>query len=299
MAETAAARALRLIDLVPYLVSNPGVSVKETATKFGVSVAELLKDLDLLFVCGLPGYTPLELIDLSVEDGVISIRDPQNLEAPRRFSEGEALVMRVALSALEDLLPATKKESVRKLREKLSKLYSAEIPEDALFYQGDPSKEKMRKIEASIKTGKKLKITYLNPLRGERTNRAISVIRVKAEPKRTLIDAWCDASNGVRTFNLGQIEELEVTKDPIEVQENLKSDELLVAKLRADSNSYFVAENQAQLRKVSEGYEIEIFQPEWLVRKVLAEGGSAQLVEPIELSLRVKDLARKALALYS
>ncbi|MFM7873555.1 MAG: hypothetical protein ACKO8Y_02915, partial [Actinomycetota bacterium] len=78
MAETAAARALRLIDLVPYLVSNPGVSVKETATKFGISVAELLKDLDLLFVCGLPGYTPLELIDLSVEDGVISIRDPQN-----------------------------------------------------------------------------------------------------------------------------------------------------------------------------------------------------------------------------
>ncbi|MFM7623510.1 MAG: WYL domain-containing protein [Actinomycetota bacterium] len=299
MAETAAARALRLIDLVPYLVSNPGISVKETATKFGVSVAELLKDLDLLFVCGLPGYTPLELIDLSVEDGVISIRDPQNLEAPRRFSESEALVMRVALSALEDLLPATKKESVRKLREKLSKLYSAEIPKDALFYQGDPSKEKMRKIEASIKTGKKLKITYLNPLRGERTNRAISVIRVKAEPKRTLIDAWCDASNGVRTFNLGQIEELEVTKDPIEVQENLKSDELLVAKLKADSSSYFVAENQAQLRKVSEGYEIEIFQPEWLVRKVLAEGGSAQLVEPNELSLRVKDLARKALALYS
>lgn len=299
MVETAAARALRLIDLVPYLVSNPGVSVKETATKFGVSVPELLKDLDLLFVCGLPGYTPLELIDLSVEDGVISIRDPQNLEAPRRFSEGEALVMRVALSALEDLLPATKKESVRKLREKLSKLYSAEIPEDALFYQGDPSKEKMRKVEESIKTGKKLKITYLNPLRGERTNRAISVIRVKVEPKRTLIDAWCDASNGVRTFNLGQMEELEVTTDPIEEQENLKSDEILVAKLTADSNSHFVAENQGQLRKVSEAYEIEIFQPEWLVRKVLAEGGSAQLMEPIELSVRVKDLARKALALYN
>ena len=59
MAESAAARALRLIDLVPFLVSNPGVSVKETAAVFKVTVPELLKDLEILFMCGLPGYTAL------------------------------------------------------------------------------------------------------------------------------------------------------------------------------------------------------------------------------------------------
>jgi proteasome accessory factor C len=298
MVENAAARALRLIDLVPYLVANPGASVKETADKFGITVAELLKDLDLLFVCGLPGYTPLELIDLTVEDGEISIREPQNLEAPRRFTEGEALILRVALSALEELLPPAKRESVRDLRSKLSKLFSAEIPQDSLFYQGDPSKEKMKKIEESIKKSRKLQITYLNPLKADRTIRSISVIRVKAEPKRTLIDAWCDLSQGVRTFNLAQIEEIQVSPNPIEEKSISKVEERILARVDASPDSYFVSENQAQLRKTPQGYEIEIFQPEWLVRKVLAEGGTAQLLEPEDMVQRVKELASRALELY-
>ena len=54
MVETAAARAIRLIDLVPYLHNHPGISLKEVAEEFGVTVPEIVKDLDLLFMCGLP-----------------------------------------------------------------------------------------------------------------------------------------------------------------------------------------------------------------------------------------------------
>lgn len=298
MVESAAARAIRLIDLVPYLVSNQGVSVKETASRFGISVTDLLKDLDLLFMCGLPGYTPLELIDLSVEDGQISIRDPQNLEAPRRFTQSEALILRVALSALEDLLPQPKREKVQKLREKISRLFSSDVPEDALFFQGDPSREKMKLIEEAISSGKKLRIRYLNPLRAERSERVISVLRVKAEPKRTLIDAWCDSSKGVRTFNLSQIHDIEKTNEPIEKEEPRGEESVLLAKVKVAPDSHFVSENQGQLRKVADGYEIEIFQPEWLVRKILAEGGLVELLSPGQMRKRVGELASSALALY-
>jgi len=78
MVEGAAARALRLLDLVPYLVSHPGISVARLAEEFQVSKEEILKDLNLLFMCGLPGYTPLELIDISFDDDVVVVRDPQN-----------------------------------------------------------------------------------------------------------------------------------------------------------------------------------------------------------------------------
>ena len=298
MAESAAARALRLIDLVPYLVANPGVSVKETAALFKVSVTELVKDLDLLFMCGLPGYTHLELIDLSVEDGVITIREPQNLEVPRRFTESEALILRVALSALEELLPKEKRAVVAKLRAKVSNLFNAEVPQDALFYQGDPSKEKMRLISKSLEQGTKLQITYLNPLRQDRSVRKISIQRVKAEPKRTLIEAWCDSSKGIRTFNLSQIEKIVETDEKVTLAEEEQRDNRVLARVKANADSYFVSENQAQLKLTDEGYEIEIFQPEWLVRKVLAEAGTAKLLAPQDLAKRVSELATRALSLY-
>jgi len=55
-------RTARLLDLVPYLNSNQGISIKDLATDFGVSTAQINSDLTTLWMCGLPGYTPLELI---------------------------------------------------------------------------------------------------------------------------------------------------------------------------------------------------------------------------------------------
>ena len=68
MVENAALRAIRLLDLVPYIVSHPGISIAELAKEFAISRDEVLKDLNLLFLCGLPGYTPLELIDISFDE---------------------------------------------------------------------------------------------------------------------------------------------------------------------------------------------------------------------------------------
>ena len=96
MVENAALRAIRLLDLVPYIVSHPGISIAELAREFSISRDEVLKDLNLLFLCGLPGYTPLELIDISFDEESVVIRDPQNLAAPRNLNESEALIARIA-----------------------------------------------------------------------------------------------------------------------------------------------------------------------------------------------------------
>ena len=49
MAENAALRAVRLLDLVPYLRAHPGVSIAEVARVFEITVPELMKDRNLLF----------------------------------------------------------------------------------------------------------------------------------------------------------------------------------------------------------------------------------------------------------
>jgi len=97
MADNAAQRALRTMDLVPYILENPGISTIDLAAKFSVTQKQIEKDLQLIFLCGLPGYTPYELIDLTFEDGIVSIIEPQVLTKPRNFSSNEMVVIKLGL----------------------------------------------------------------------------------------------------------------------------------------------------------------------------------------------------------
>ena len=45
----------RLIQLVPYLTQNPGVTVTEVARDFRTTPAVILRDLEVIQFCGLPG----------------------------------------------------------------------------------------------------------------------------------------------------------------------------------------------------------------------------------------------------
>jgi proteasome accessory factor C len=63
--ETATDRVLRMLAMVPYISRRPGVSIGEVANEFGVTTDQVTADLDLLMVCGLPGYYPDDLIDVA------------------------------------------------------------------------------------------------------------------------------------------------------------------------------------------------------------------------------------------
>src|SRR5918997_3305278 len=57
-------RLTRILLLIPYLLKNPGSTTGELAERFGVPVETVVEDLQLVYVCGLPGYGPGDLIDV-------------------------------------------------------------------------------------------------------------------------------------------------------------------------------------------------------------------------------------------
>ncbi len=300
MAESAAKRAIRLLDLVPYLTTHQGVTVQEVAKEFAISEADVIRDLDLISMCGLPGYTPLELIELSHEDGVITVRDPQNLNSPRRFNEEEVLILQIALAALEDALPQDRRGSVSALRSKLRSIFRSQIPEAALVYEGDKYAVYLRIIEKAILQNLKVRIRYLNKAKGETTDRYITPLTVLAETKRTLIDAWCDTARARRTFNLAQIQEISITKEPGVSILSDDDPEFHVAVVSSPPDTTFVRENLDQLLKLSDNtFSIKVFQEEWLRRSVLASGGEVKVVEPAELKISISQTAKDALANYA
>ena len=64
------ARIARLLDLVPYINTHQGIALKELAKHFEVTPAQMNADLMTLWMCGLPGYTHLELMNLDFESGL-------------------------------------------------------------------------------------------------------------------------------------------------------------------------------------------------------------------------------------
>ena len=87
-------RTARLLDLVPYISSHQGISLIELAKTFKVDQGQMTNDLTTLWMCGLPGYTPLELMDLDFESGFVTIHNAETLAKPRSISFDEGVPLR-------------------------------------------------------------------------------------------------------------------------------------------------------------------------------------------------------------
>jgi proteasome accessory factor C len=303
MVENAALRAIRLLDLVPYIVAHPGISITELAKEFSISRDEMLKDLNLLFLCGLPGYTPLELIDISFDEESVVIRDPQNLAAPRNLNESEALIARIALAALEESTPKTSAAypQIIALREKIAEAFSSSIPASAITFTLDKERATLEVIESAIKRELDLEMTYNNVTKDSSSKRSITPISIIAEDKRTLVRAYCHSAKALRTFNLAQISEVSTkersTRTDLERLEDSRGSSAEVIIKSEDSR--FLSENASSLKELSKScYQIDIFQPEWIVRSVLAGADSLELAKPLELRAEIAERANRALLAY-
>ncbi|MFZ9944862.1 MAG: WYL domain-containing protein [Candidatus Nanopelagicaceae bacterium] len=303
MVENAALRAIRLLDLVPYIVAHPGISITELAKVFSISRDEVLKDLNLLFLCGLPGYTPLELIDISFDEESVVIRDPQNLAAPRNLNESEALIARIALAALEESTPKTSAAYLQiiALREKIAEAFSSSIPASAITFTLDKERATLEAIENAIKQELDLEMTYNNVTKDSSSRRSITPISIIAEDKRTLVSAYCHSAKALRTFNLAQISEVSTkergTRTDLKRLEDSRGSSAEVIIKSEDSR--FLSENASSLKELSKScYQIDIFQPEWIVRSVLAGADSLELAKPLELRAEIAERANRALLAY-
>jgi predicted DNA-binding transcriptional regulator YafY len=84
-------RINRLLAMLPWVIANPGSSVDEVCERFGYTRSDLIKDLNTVFVCGLPGYGPGDLMDASIDDDEIVVEMADYFSRPLRLTAPEAL----------------------------------------------------------------------------------------------------------------------------------------------------------------------------------------------------------------
>ena len=81
---------------------GPGIAVAEAAADLGVTEKQLREDLELLWVCGLPGYGPGDLIDMAFDGDRVTITYDAGIDRPLRLTPDEALALVVALRMLAE-----------------------------------------------------------------------------------------------------------------------------------------------------------------------------------------------------
>ena len=107
MARRSIDRLVRLLALPAWVAEHEGASFEEAAAHFGVTAAMIRSDVETLWVSGLPGGMPGDLVDFSADDfeaGRLRLTEPLGLDRPVRLSRQEAVALLLSLRVLGDVL---------------------------------------------------------------------------------------------------------------------------------------------------------------------------------------------------
>lgn len=320
----------RLLTLVPFLHHREQVRLADAADLLGTTPEQVLRDLKVLFMCGLPGGLPDDLIDVDldaiesdeggpVSDGVIRIENADYLARPLRLSPTEASAVMVALRALREASTPDTQQIIDGVLHKLetaatSAAAARRIAVDAR--SGDVAVITLSDtLERAAEERRQVRLTYHVPARDELSERVVEPRGVAPHGRFHYLDAWCHNAGGERLFRLDRITDAVVLDTPAttpampprEVTEGLLTGETppggTVATLVLDHQADWVPQYypMQEVRELPGGAleaDLPVADPRWLMRLLLRLAPHASVAAPTEFAETFTATARETLALY-
>lgn len=306
----------RLLALVPYLLKRPGIPFATAAADFGVTEERLRKDLNLLWLCGLPGHFPGDLIEIEFEGDTITLSDPQGVDRPLRLTVDEALALVVALRTLAETPGLADPEPVLRALAKVEEAAgAAAAPADRVEVALEGEGTVLPLVREALERKKVLRLVYWTAGRDETTERDVDPVRLVVVDGQSYLEAWCRRAEGVRVFHLGRVQELTVLDEDAAPPPGLLSRDLsqglfqpsaddTVVRLALEPGAAWVADFYPcdAVEDVGGGRQVVTLRTRgtaWIRRLALSLGAEGRILEPAELAEQVRVDARTALAEYA
>ena len=310
----------RLLSLVPYLLTRPGARMADVARTFGVSEEQLARDLELIYMCGLPGYFPGDLIEVDITaSGRITVSNADPMSRPLRLSRDEALPLIVGLRMLADLPGLRDRDAVDSALAKLEDAAGdAATTSSAIAVEVEPvggSAEILAVVHRGLAEKRRLHLSYYVPARDETTERDVDPMRVSVVAGRSYLEGWCRSADAVRLFRLDRITAASVLDVPASPPAEAQSRDLEAGLFQPGPDDVQVVLDVGPAgRWVAEYYPCEFVEPRsdggariglrtpdtrWVRRLALRLGGGGAVVEPADLAAAVSADASAALAAYA
>ena len=314
MASANEERLPRLLALVPYLQARPGISVAEAAADFSVPEAQLRKDLTLLWMCGLPGHGPGDLIDLSFEGDTVSVVFDAGMSRPLRLTAEEALALVVALRTLAETPGLADTDAVQRALAKVERAAGGAVDDSTVAVELDHTERLVPLLARAVSEHRALRMRYYSASRDETGERTVDPLRTFEADGRTYLEAWCRQAEGLRVFRLDRIEDATLLDEPATVPEGVQlrdlsegvyqpASEHLLAVLRLGPAYAWVADYYVAEDVTEEGenlhVSLRVADPGWVRALVLGSAGQVEVLSPEWLAEGLRTEAARALAAYA
>ncbi|HEY4610249.1 MAG TPA: WYL domain-containing protein [Ilumatobacteraceae bacterium] len=195
----------RLLVMLPWLMERGEVPVAEMAARFELTEAELVGDLELAALCGLPPFID-EMIDVFIDEGVVYAGVPRLFTRPLRLTAPEGFALLTSGRAAMQL-PGVDPQGA--LARALGKLASV-LGEDGVVVDVPQPPATPDLVEA-VNDNARLRIRYWSASRDESTEREITPRSIFLDRGNWYVIADDSRSGEQRTFRIDRFEHWERT----------------------------------------------------------------------------------------
>ena len=312
-------RLIRLLNMVPYFQANPRVTRSKAAADLGVTAKQLEEDLNQLWMCGLPGYFPGDLIDFEFSGDTIEVTFSAGIDRPLKLTSPEATGLLVALRALADIPgvvdPQAARSAIAKVEDAAGAVaHDASHPASAVDEQAPVENRAAAAVRAAVQSRHALAIDYYSASHDTLTSRVVDPIRVLLIGGHSYLEGWSREAEGVRLFRFDRIVDATELDEPAAPPEpalhappdtslfdgdpSLPSAKLRVAPAASWMFEYYPMRDVRELPDGSCEAVMTYASEDWMTRLVLGLGLDVQVLQPASLVQRVRDAATAAVASY-
>mgnify|MGYP000862784463 CR=1 FL=1 len=226
----------RLLALPAWVAEHPGVTVAEAAEHFGVTRAVIERDVNTLWVSGLPGGMHGDLVDFDAADfeaGRLRLSEPLGLDRPVRLTRQEAISLLMALRVLADLLADDEASApvIASTQQAVTALLSSGASTEDSDARVDPgtvtptgpgpvhagrsshASRILATVRSALQNRRRLHLVYVSAT-DTPSERDVDPITLESDGSHMTLVAWCLSAKAERSFRLDRITSVEVLDVP-------------------------------------------------------------------------------------
>ena len=307
-------RLARILNLIPFLQRHSGISVEDAANLFSISEEQLISDLNLIWLCGLPGYSHLELIDVSYDSGVVSIQNAETLARPMRMTFDEGIALLLAIENISMITPESDAKILAGLRRKISDLLAITIDHPVTEAAG--SSLILPEIIRLLETPEKLMdIDYYSATLDDTVTRTIRPVELITMNGFSYLTGFSVEDARYMYLRVDRIRRLApsstVTRERMteigrsKVGERAQGQKSTKVEVRADASAYWLLQKWhlhslvPDETGISFSGSIPVYDQRWLVRLAMSAAGALSISAPLEARAAVVAAAERARQKYA
>ena len=295
-----AGRLSRILALIPYVLAKDGAKVSEIIERFDYTEEDLTRDLNTVFFCGLPGYTPGDLMEAYIDGDEVIIDAADYFAKAPRLTPMEALGLMAAGMAI-----IGSGQGSPDLKTAVDKLTRALLPDAGSAIDVDVSgdSENLSTLKSAAADQQVIRIRYRSLGRETETVREIEPWAVVSTLGNWYVQAFCRLVGGERVFRVDRIRDLEVLDERFQRPEAptepeiayTPSEEDVVARIRLETSARWVLDYYPVdvVKETKTGTDIRFSSPDAEIpaRLLLRLGDQARLLDGEEVRARVAAIA--------